>query len=151
MSFPSNTTEKEQLLVQLLAVTVKITYKLQSVHWNIRGPLFDSVHRRTEEQYTETFAAQDVLAERLRSLGSFAPNSLNEVMMEGADVTCRLDIPDAVDMVKDLVEANLVVSRVAARLAEVAEAEGDRVTSDLAVSRSASHDKFAWLYRSLVS
>ena len=150
MSNDANLPSVSEALVTLIALSVKITYKLQSVHWNIKGPLFDSVHRRTEEFYTQTFQHQDILAERLRALGFDAPNSLEEIMGEGADVTCRLDVPNTDDMIKDLIEAHKIVSQAAKRLVKASEIDDDCVTADLATEISAFHDKAAWMFSSFL-
>ncbi|MFV1528615.1 MULTISPECIES: Dps family protein [unclassified Phaeobacter] len=135
-------------LADVLADTYRLVFKTHAYHWNAEGPAFYSVHKLTEEQYENMFAATDELAERIRALGHLAPSSL-------ADIVSRSKLEDktgsltAADMVEDLAQCH---ERVAHRLHALAELAGDRkdiVTEDLATARSAFHEQAAWMLRAI--
>ncbi|MBQ4809160.1 DNA starvation/stationary phase protection protein [Phaeobacter sp. HS012] len=135
-------------IADVLADTYRLVFKTHAYHWNVEGPAFYSVHKLTEEQYENMFAAADDLAERIRALGHLAPSSL-------ADIVNRSKLEDkpggltAAEMVEDLAHSH---ERVAHRLHALAELAGDRkdiVTEDLATARSAFHEQAAWMLRAI--
>ncbi|AFO92377.1 DNA starvation/stationary phase protection protein [Phaeobacter inhibens] len=135
-------------IADVLADTYRLVFKTHAYHWNVEGPAFSSVHKLTEEQYENMFAAADDLAERIRALGHLAPSSL-------ADIVSRSKLEDkpggltAAEMVEDLAHSH---ERVAHRLHALAELAGDRkdiVTEDLATARSAFHEQAAWMLRAI--
>ncbi|AHD08500.1 MULTISPECIES: Dps family protein [Phaeobacter] len=135
-------------IADVLADTYRLVFKTHAYHWNVEGPAFYSVHKLTEEQYENMFAAADDLAERIRALGHLAPSSL-------ADIVGRSKLEDkpggltAAEMVEDLAHSH---ERVAHRLHALAELAGDRkdiVTEDLATARSAFHEQAAWMLRAI--
>lgn len=135
-------------LADVLADTYRLVFKTHAYHWNFEGPAFYSVHKLTEEQYENMFAATDELAERIRALGHLAPASL-------ADIVSRSKLQDSVgglsaaEMIEDLATSH---ERVAHRLHALAEMSGDRkdiVTEDLATARSAFHEQAAWMLRAI--
>ncbi|ATF17422.1 Dps family protein [Phaeobacter gallaeciensis] len=135
-------------IADVLADTYRLVFKTHAYHWNVEGPAFYSVHKLTEEQYENMFAAADDLAERIRALGHLAPSSL-------ADIVGRSKLEDkpggltAAEVVEDLAHSH---ERVAHRLHALAELAGDRkdiVTEDLATARSAFHEQAAWMLRAI--
>jgi starvation-inducible DNA-binding protein len=135
-------------LTVFLADTYLLMGKTQACHWNVTGPNFHGLHTLFEAQYTELFKAVDVLAERIRALGSPAPMTI-EGMLAQATLKEPARIPDATAMARMLGEDHAALSASAARLAK--EAEDDLATHDLLVSRIAAHDKAAWMLRSHLS
>lgn len=135
-------------LTALLADTYLLMGKTQACHWNVTGPNFNGLHALFETQYTELFKAVDVLAERIRALGSPAPMTI-EGMIALASLKEPARIPDATAMVRMLGEDHGALSAAAAKLAE--DVEDDLATHDLLVSRIAAHDKAAWMLRSHLS
>lgn len=135
-------------LTAFLADTYLLMGKTQACHWNVTGPNFSGLHTLFEAQYTELFKAVDVLAERIRALGSPAPMTI-EGMLAQASLKEPARIPDAAGMVRMLGDDHAALSSAAATLAE--EAEDDLATHDLLVSRIAAHDKAAWMLRSHLS
>lgn len=132
-------------LTVFLSDTYLLMGKSQACHWNVTGPNFYSLHTLFEQQYTDLFKAVDVLAERLRALGSPAPMTV-EGMLAHATLDEPARVPDASGMVRMLSEDHETLSVAAATLAE--ETEDDLATHDLLVTRIAAHDKAAWMLRS---
>ena len=135
-------------LASVLADTYRLTFKTHAYHWNVEGPLFFSVHKLTEEQYENMFAAADELAERIRALGHLAPSRLAQIIDDSAlsDAEGALD---AAGMIDDLASDH---ERVAHRLHALAEMAGERkdiVTEDLATERSSFHEQAAWMLRAI--
>lgn len=145
----TNTNAITEMLTDLLANSFRVMFKTQSAHWNATGPLFASLHALTERQYTETFAAIDVLAERIRALGHTAPSSLDELMARAA-IRDRFDIPPAQEMIHDLAQDHLYLAQQAEALVQKASADGDSATADLATLRRAVHEKEAWLLNAML-
>ena len=133
-------------LAEILADTYRLTFKTHVYHWNVEGPMFHSIHVLTESQYTEMFAAADVIAERIRALGYLTPQAFSELADESA-LKDRAKMPNAIAMVKDLCSDHERVAKRLHKLIETAEAGSDPVTADLATARSAFHEKAAWMLR----
>jgi starvation-inducible DNA-binding protein len=135
-------------LTVVLADTYLLMGKTQACHWNVTGPNFQGLHTLFETQYTELFKAVDVLAERIRALGSHAPMTV-EGMLAQATLKESSRIPDGAGMARLLGDDHGALSAAAAKLAE--ESEDDLATHDLLVARIAAHDKAAWMLRSHLS
>ena len=133
----------------LLAETYALYVKTHGYHWNVTGPRFNSLHNSFEEQYRELWEALDVIAERIRALGHFAPGSTDEML---ADATIKPDngIPDADDMIANLARGHEAVSRAAKRGIEVASQAGDAVTEDLMTRRAELSEQTAWMLRASI-
>jgi len=130
-----------------LADTYSLQLKTQNYHWNVEGTHFRSLHLLFEEQYNELFAAVDVIAERLRTLGEKAPGGYAEF----AKLTKVKDGDNSYDdfqMVKDLYQSNLQLSESFKKAIEKAEKADDPATVDLFTQRIAVHDKAAWMLKS---
>ena len=135
-------------LGNILADTYRLVFKTHAYHWNVEGPLFYSVHKLTEEHYTNMFQAADELAERIRALGVLAPNSLADIMARSR-IEDRAGELSAADMIQDLAKDH---ERIAHRLHALVEMVGGRkdpVTEDLATERSAFHEQAAWMLRAI--
>jgi len=143
----TNETVAEQLKTYLADTYLLLLAKTQACHWNARGPNFIGIHKLTEEQYNELFAAIDELAERVRALDTDAPFSLAEMLrlatLEEATQVHGLD-----DAIRMLVTDNKAMSERARDLALDADEQDDLVTHDMLVARIEVHDKAAWLLRS---
>lgn len=136
-------------LCHLLADSYALYLKTHSFHWNVTGPMFQTLHAMFEKQYTELALAVDAIAERIRALGHFAPGSYAEF---GRLSTLRDSngVPKAMEMVHHLVEGHEVVIRTARNVASVAERAQDQATLELATLRLQVHEKTAWMLRSLL-
>ena len=134
----------------LLADTYTLYLKSHNYHWNVEGPLFRTLHLMFEEHYTEMWAAVDEIAERIRSLGEPAPGTYAEFSkLTSLDET--EGVPEAMDMVRDLVTGHEAVVRTARWLVGLAEEAGDQATADLATQRLAVHEKTGWMLRAMAS
>lgn len=133
-------------LAKLLADTYTLYIKTHGYHWNVSGPMFRSLHLMFEEHYMELRDAVDEIAERMLALGHTAPASYAE-FAKLASVTDEPGVPDAMDMVRNLVEAHETVVRTARKVVAAAEEAGDVATADLATVRIETHEKTAWMLR----
>ncbi|MFW6359555.1 MAG: Dps family protein [Chroococcales cyanobacterium] len=137
-------------LSRLLADTYTLYLKTHYFHWNVTGPLFHSLHAMFEQEYTELAIAVDDIAERIRTLGYPAPGSYSE-FAELASIKETRGVPDAEDMVRILIEGNEAVVRTARSVFPTAERVNDEATVDLITERMRTHEKTAWMLRSMLS
>jgi starvation-inducible DNA-binding protein len=136
-------------LSRLLADTYTLYLKTHNFHWNVTGPLFNSLHNMFEEQYNELAMAVDDIAERIRTLGYPAPASYSEYA-ELASIKETRGVPEAEEMVRLLVEANEAVVRTSRSAFSAAERANDESTVDLLTERMRTHEKTAWMLRSIL-
>ena len=136
-------------LSRLLADSYTLYLKTHNFHWNVTGPMFNTLHLMFMTQYTEMWTAVDLLAERIRSLGAAAPGSYAQfgrlTSIQEAD-----GVPAAMDMVRQLVEGHEAVIRTARSIFPVVGEAGDEATADLLTQRLQLHEKTAWMLRSLL-
>ncbi|GGW57520.1 Dps family protein [Alishewanella tabrizica] len=134
----------------LLADTYTLYLKTHNYHWNVTGPMFQTLHTLFETQYTELAVAVDDIAERIRALGEFAPGSYKEyaklTSLKEAD-----SVPSAEEMIKDLVKGQEAIAKTARSIVPIADGASDEVTLDLLTQRMTVHEKTAWMLRSLVA
>jgi starvation-inducible DNA-binding protein len=136
-------------LGKVLADTYTLYLKTHNYHWNVTGPMFNTLHLMFEVQYNELWVAVDLIAERIRSLGEFAPGSYAQF----AELTSLAEadgIPDATAMLADLVAGHEAVARTARTAFAAADAAGDQPTADLLTQRLQVHEKTAWMLRSML-
>ena len=136
-----------QELSKVLADSFALYLKTHGYHWNVRGPEFFSYHTLLEEQYREIWAALDLIAERIRALGEFAPQAHSAF----ANLTSIKDGDpenDAPAMLKELMKDHETVIATCRAALTVADDEGDDVSVDLLTQRLAAHEKAAWMLRS---
>lgn len=133
-------------LSRLLADSYTLYLKTHGYHWNVTGPMFRSLHLMFEEHYIELADAVDVIAERIRSLGVHAPASYGE-FASLASIEGESGEPDAMEMVRRLIDGHEAVIRTARSVAVAAEEAGDIATADLATQRVDLHEKTAWMLR----
>jgi starvation-inducible DNA-binding protein len=145
--------DKEGIAVGLndvLADTYRLTFKTHAYHWAVQGPQFYSIHKLTEEQYENLFAAADELAERCRALGALTPFQFNS-LIERSVIEDPKELPSAREMVEDLATDHERVAHRMHALIEMAGSRNDPVTDDLCTGRSAFHEKAAWMLRSIAA
>jgi starvation-inducible DNA-binding protein len=138
-----------QGLSRMLADTYMVYLKTHSFHWNVEGPMFQTLHQMFMEQYTETWNAIDLIAERIRSLGEYAPGTYKEYARL-ARVKETDGVPRAEDMVRLLIEGQEAIVRTAREVLPVADEANDEPTLDLLTQRMQVHEKNAWMLRSLL-
>jgi starvation-inducible DNA-binding protein len=136
-------------LSHLLADSYTLYLKTHNFHWNVTGPMFQTLHAMFELQYTELATAVDEIAERIRALGGRAPGSYKEF---GAltSVPEAEGAPSATDMIRALVADHETVARVARSVFPTVEGASDEVSADLLTQRMQVHEKTAWMLRSLL-
>jgi starvation-inducible DNA-binding protein len=136
-------------LSRLLADTYTLYIKTHYYHWNVTGPMFNSLHLMFENQYNELATAVDDIAERIRSLGCFAPGTYHEFSRLTA-VNEDKDIPAAKNMIENLVQGQETVVKTARSLFPFVNNANDEATADLLTQRIQLHEKTAWMLRSLL-
>ncbi|TYT23079.1 DNA starvation/stationary phase protection protein [Luteimonas viscosa] len=139
-------------LSKFLADSYTLYLKTHNFHWNVTGPMFNALHNMFEAQYTEQWTALDDIAERIRALGFNAPGSYAEFVKlssitEEAGAT---EAPEWREMVRQLVVGNEAVCRTARKALDVADDADDAPTEDLLTQRLQTHEKYAWMLRSLL-
>ncbi|MGN6388692.1 MAG: Dps family protein [Burkholderiaceae bacterium] len=136
-------------LSRLLADTYTLYLKTHNFHWNVKGPMFQTLHLMFETQYTELAMAVDLIAERIRALGFPAPGTYSE-FARLSQIKETAGVPKAEDMIRDLISGQETVVRTARSIFPVAEKANDEPTADLLTQRMQVHEKTAWMLRSLI-
>ena len=137
-------------LSRLLADTYTLYIKTHNFHWNVEGPLFNTLHQMFEQQYVELAAAVDEIAERIRALGFPAPGSYAQ-FSQLARVEEETGQPAAEDMIAQLARDQEIVVRTAREIFPVADEAHDEPTVDLLTQRMHTHEKTAWMLRSMLA
>lgn len=136
-------------LSRVLADSYTLYLKTHNYHWNVTGPMFQTLHTMFELQYTELALAVDLIAERIRALGHFAPGSYKEFARLSA-IKESDTVPRAKDMIKDLVESQETLVRTIRSVFPAVERATDEASADLLTQRMQLHEKTAWMLRSLL-
>ena len=137
-------------LSRLLADTYTLYLTTHNFHWNVTGPMFNTLHVMFMTQYTELWAAVDPIAERIRSLGHPAPGSYAQFGKLSSIKDAPGLPPKALDMVRILVEGHEAVARTARSIFSLADKASDEPTADLLTQRLTVHEQTAWMLRSLL-
>jgi len=137
-------------LSRLLADTYLLYVRTHGYHWNVTGPLFNTLHLMFETQYNELALAVDLIAERIRALGFPAPASYGEFSRLASVGEDDGDWPQAEEMIRRLVKAQEAVVRTARSIFPTVEQAGDQPTADLLTQRMQVHEKTAWMLRSML-
>ena len=139
-------------LGRMLADTYTLYLTTHNFHWNVTGPMFNSLHNMFMDQYTEQWTALDEIAERIRALGFNAPGSYAEFdrLTSIREEPGATGGPDWQSMVRQLVAGNEAVCRTARSVLSIADDADDEPTEDLLIGRLQIHEKYAWMLRSLL-
>ena len=136
-------------LSRVLADTYVLYGKTHGFHWNVTGPMFNSLHGMFDTQYNELWDSLDEIAERIRALGIPAPFG-DSKLTQLATIKEADSIPAAMEMVAQLVADHEAVARTARSVFEIADAANDQPSADLLTQRLQVHEKTAWMLRSLI-
>ena len=136
-------------LSRLLADTYTLYLKTHNFHWNVTGPMFNTLHQMFEQQYTELATAVDEIAERIRALGVPAPGSYAQ-FAKLTEIVEEQGTPRAEDMIVQLVKDQETVVRTARSVFPAAEDANDEPTADLLTQRMQVHEKTAWMLRAML-
>ena len=136
-------------LSRLLADTYTLYLKTHNFHWNVKGPMFQTLHLMFETQYNELALAVDLIAERIRALGFPAPGTYKD-FSELTSIKEDKGVPSAKKMIELLIQGQEAVVRTARSVFPSAEAVNDEPTCDLLTQRMQIHEKTAWMLRSLL-
>ncbi len=135
-------------LSRVLADTYSIYLKTQNYHWNVKGPLFHTLHAMFEEQYTELALAIDEVAERIRALGEPSPGSFTQFAAL-SKIEEETGSPDAEKMISNLIEDQATVVATCKEVFPSAQQANDEPTTDLLIRRMQVHEKTSWMLKSL--
>ncbi len=137
-------------LSRMLADTYTLYLKTHNYHWNVTGPMFNTLHLMFETQYTELSLAVDLIAERIRALGFPAPGSYQQF---AALTSIKEDstVPAAEQMIANLVKDQEAVVRTARSIFPVVDEAHDEPTADLLTQRMQVHEKTAWMLRAMLA
>lgn len=136
-------------LSKLLADTYTLYLKTHYFHWNVTGPMFNTLHLMFETQYTELALAVDMVAERIRALDEYAPGTYTQ-FAKLSSIPESKGVPSAKEMIKELVEGHEAVCRTARSVFPAANKADDEATADLLTQRLQLHEKTAWMLRSML-
>ena len=136
-------------LSKVLADSYTLYLMTHNFHWNVTGPLFNTLHNMFMDQYTEEWNALDDIAERIRALGHNAPGTYREYT-QLSSIKEPNDVPEATEMVRLLVLGNEAVAKTSRAALDQAEEGKDAPTADLLTRRLDVHEKNAWMLRSLL-
>jgi starvation-inducible DNA-binding protein len=136
-------------LSRLLADTYTLYLKTHNFHWNVTGPMFQTLHVMFEGQYTEMAGAVDAVAERIRSLGVKAPGSYQE-FSKLTSISESVGDKSANQMIAELVAGHEAVTKTARSIFPIVDEAHDEPTADLLTQRMQVHEKTAWMLRSLL-
>ena len=137
-------------LSRLLADTYTLYLTTHNFHWNVTGPMFNTLHAMFMAQYTELWNAVDPIAERIRALGHPAPGSYAQFGKLATVADAPATPPKALEMVRVLVKGHEAVARTARDLFPVVSEANDQPTADMLTARCTVHDQTAWMLRSLL-
>ena len=138
-------------LSRLLADSYTLYLKTHNFHWNVEGPLFSTLHQMFMEQYTEMWNALDLIAERIRALGHYAPGSYKQ-FSELTSIQESVVVPSSSEaMLQQLLSGHEAVARTARAAFPTAEKGNDEGTLDLLTQRIQLHEKTAWMLRSMLT
>ena len=137
-------------LSRLLADSYTLYLKTHNYHWNVEGPLFNTLHLMFEGHYTELATAVDEIAERIRALGVKAPGSY-AAFADLASIPEATGEESAEEMIRELVRGQEAVVRTAREAFKAADAASDEPSADLLTQRMQIHEKNAWMLRSMLA
>ena len=137
-------------LSRLLADTYTLYLTTHGFHWNVTGPMFNTLHLMFMQQYTDLWSAVDPIAERIRALGHWAPGSHVQFAQLASLSDAPALPPKALEMVRTLVAGHDAVARTARELFPIVQEANDQPTADLLTQRLDGHEKAAWMLRSLL-
>ncbi len=138
-----------EVLRQLLADTFCLYFKTHSYHWNVTGPMFQTLHDMFMQQYTELWNVIDLIAERIRSLGEFAPHSYSN-LTNITQLKEDTNVPKANDMIRNLIQDHEAIIQYIRNNFSIIEQGNDQATIDLLTERLDVHEKTSWMLRSLL-
>jgi len=136
-------------LAHLLADSYTLYLKTHGFHWNVTGPMFNTLHLMFMDQYTELWNALDPVAERIRALGHPAPASYSQ-FVKLSSIDEEAGVPGATDMIRQLIAGQEAITRTARGIFPIVDKAGDEPTADLLTQRMQIHEKNAWMLRSLL-
>ena len=137
-------------LSKLLADTYTLYLNTHNFHWNVTGPMFNTLHLMFMDQYTELWNSVDVIAERIRALDQFAIGSYKDFSQYSSVKDAPSIPPKAKEMVALLVVGHETVIKTIRSIYGLVGTASDQATEDMLTQRINVHEKTAWMLRSLL-
>lgn len=137
-------------LSKVLANTYILYLKTHNYHWNVEGAKFHALHVMFEEQYRDMWDALDEIAERIRALGEYAPGTYAK-FSKLASIKDNEEIPDAKDMLKELVADNETLVEILAEAIKTVQDAGDEPSAGMLTDRQTTHEKQVWMMKSMLA
>lgn len=138
-----------EALSKVLADTFVLYLKTHNFHWNVEGAKFRELHLMFEEQYRDMWEALDVIAERIRALGEYAPGTTAK-FAKLASIKDNEKIPAAQDMLRELIAGNETISAEIGKAIKTVQEAGDEPSADLLIGRQTTHDKQVWMMKAML-
>ncbi len=132
-----------------LADSYTLYLQTHNFHWNVKGPMFQTLHVMFEQQYTELALAVDLIAERIRALGFPAPATYGQ-FVELSSIKEVKGVPGAHKMIEILIDGQEAIVRTARAISPLVDDAHDEPSADLLTQRMQTHEKAAWMLRSLL-
>ena len=146
---PADRAAVSTALTHVMADTYSLYLQTHNFHWNVEGPMFNTLHLMFETQYNELWTAVDSIAERIRSLGFPAPGTYS-ALARLTSIEEVEGVPDAMDMIRYLVKGHEAVTRTARTAFVLTDKAGDESSADMLTQRLQIHEKTAWMLRSML-
>lgn len=134
---------------KVLASSYVLYHKIHAYHWNISGPLFYSVHKMTDDHYTDLAASIDDIAERIRAIGFRTPIGLERYLKDSV-VEDTTDLPNATEMIRQLAEDHQAIATQLRDAVQEAEKADDVFSADLLTARIGAHEEASWMLNALI-
>ena len=122
--------------------------KAHFYHWNIEGPNFPQYHKFLNKLYNDVWESVDTFAELIRTLNVYAPGTLSRfkslTTIEESD-----SIPDAMTMMKNLLEENNMLIASLLKAYSMADKDGEIGIANFLQDRIQQHEKHGWMLQSI--
>jgi starvation-inducible DNA-binding protein len=135
-------------LSKILADEYVLYTKTRNAHWNVEGPDFHAVHKFFESQYEQFEEIVDDVAERIRSIGHYAPASLKQFLELTQLTEMNREKNDSNGFIKELLsDHESIIIRLRENINRFADEYNDAGTSDFITGLMEKHEKMAWFLR----
>lgn len=138
-----------EIMRKVLADTFAMYLKAHNYHWNVEGPNFPQYHDFFGKLYEELHGAVDPIAEEIRSLDAYAPGSFAR-FLELTEIQDETNVPMAREMAAKLLADNQIVLNTLNMAFKLADQFDKQGLADFVAGRIDTHNKHAWMLRSII-
>ena len=144
-----NLSKVAEILSIVLADEFVLLTKTKKAHWNVEGPDFYNKHLFFEQQYNQLDEIVDAVAERIRTLGHYAPGTLKEYLALTHLSEHALETNDSLTYMNELLcDHESILIHLRENINNFASELHDAGTSDYITGLLETHEKMAWMLRS---